>query len=109
VSKLQLAREEPQPKFNVTIIRKNFGFNQRECDKQSICGLGRLDLHHIILLRIDTFYIRINKSDYKFQSDVIWIVFGEHAGHNESLFSVCRKRYEAMNSVSVGFHNIVGL
>lgn len=45
-----------------SVYRKIFGFNRWESVKTFICGLGRLDLHHIIIKQRTKFYIHLTNS-----------------------------------------------
>jgi hypothetical protein len=57
------------------MYRKIFNFNQWESVKSFINGLGRLDLHHIILLQRLKFYKRLSVSTNYLMRDLFWKVF----------------------------------
>ena len=46
-----------------SVFRRIFGFNKWESVRMFINGMGRLDLHHILLLRRDKFYRHLSASD----------------------------------------------
>jgi hypothetical protein len=57
------------------MYRKIFNFNQWESVKSFINGLGRLDLHHILLLQRLKFYKRLSVSTNYLMRDLFWKVF----------------------------------
>ena len=58
------------------VYRKLFGFNRWESVKSFICGMGRLDLHHIIMQRRLKFYFHLRFSKCSVLSNVFWFFFG---------------------------------
>jgi hypothetical protein len=66
-----------------TVYRKIFGFHKWESVKCFIWGLGRLDLHHIILQRKFKFYLHLLNSRENFLCDIFWI-FSEINFANDS-------------------------
>ena len=51
--------------------RKIFGYNKWESVKEVICWLGRLNVHHLIMLRRLLFVKRVNMSS---NSDVLKVI-----------------------------------
>ena len=55
-----------------SVYRRIFGFNKWESVRAFINGLGRLDLHHIFMLRRLNFYIRLCNTDVTLLCNVLW-------------------------------------
>jgi hypothetical protein len=56
-----------------SVYRKLFGFNRWESVKSFICGLGRLDLHHIIRIHRTKFYLHVICSCNLLLYNMFWV------------------------------------
>ena len=55
-----------------SVYRRIFGFNKWESVKAFVKGLGRLDLHHVFMLRRVNFYLRLRSSGLTVLHNVLW-------------------------------------
>lgn len=56
-----------------SVYRKLFGFNRWESVKSFICGLGRLDLHHIVRIHRTKFYLHVVRSCNLLLYNMFWV------------------------------------
>lgn len=68
-----------------TLYRKIFNFNKWESVKCFICGLGKLDLHHLLLLSRLKFYKKLSMSSNYLLRDLFWSYAVDYS-HCESFF-----------------------
>ena len=68
---------------------KIYNFNQWESVKCFINGLGRLDLHHIILLQRLKFYKRLSISSINLMKDLFWHFYIDNAQLESHIRLIC--------------------
>jgi hypothetical protein len=83
------------------MYRKSFNFNQWESVKCFINGLGRLGLHHIILLQRLRFYKRLSISSNKLMKDL----FRHFCIDNAQLESHTRLIFRSFTSINEFIRN----
>lgn len=79
-----------------SMYRKIFNFNQWESVKCFINGLGRLDLHHIILLQRLKFFKKLSISSNSLMKDLFWHFCIDNA-QLESHFSLIFRSFASIN------------
>jgi len=57
----------------LSIYRNIFGFNEWESVKSFICGLGRLDFHHILDYTPCEFYFHISHVKHTLMNNMFWV------------------------------------
>jgi len=93
-----------------SVYRKIFGFNRWESVKAFICGLGRLDFHHIVSVRKIKFYRSLLHSQYTVVRDIFWCYFADFFSTDYELHSVSYHfNYIAINDIYANFRMIVGV
>jgi hypothetical protein len=78
------------------LFRKIFNFNQWESVKCFINCLGRLDLHHIVLLQRLKFYKRLSVSYNNLMKDLFWH-FCIDSAQPESHISLIFRSFASIN------------
>ena len=58
-----------------SVYRRIFKFHKWESVRQFVCGLGRLDLHHIVQVRRVKYYKRLLQCNNTLLTDIFWIHF----------------------------------
>jgi hypothetical protein len=81
------------------VYRKLFGFNKWESVKSFVCGVGRLDLHHIIMQRRLQFYFHLRFSKYSILSNVFWLFFCDNQALDVALHDVFLRKCIAVNNI----------
>lgn len=81
------------------IYRKLFGFHRWESVKSFICGVGRLDLHHIIMQRRLQFYFHLRFSKCSVLSNVFCFFFRDNHADDVALHDVFLEKFIAVNNI----------
>jgi len=68
-----------------SVYRKVFGFNKWESVKSFICGLGRLDFHHITRIFRTKYYFHVLRTNNMLLNNMFWI----HVGLTVDKSKVC--------------------
>lgn len=90
-----------------SVYRKIFGFNRWESVKCFICGLGRLDFHHVIRIRRVKFYTHAMHVQHSVINNVFWMFMSELYCKDPDISAVVFKRErEVIDDIILHF-NIV--
>jgi len=83
-----------------SVYRRIFGFNKWESVKAFIKGVGRLDLHHVFMLRRVNFYLRLRSSGLTILHNVLWSSLRLNCS-DRILLGVCYgySKYEIMHKI----------
>jgi len=92
-----------------SVYRKLFGFNKWESVKGFICGLGRLDLHHIIKKRRMMFYRRLVHSTSNFLQNILWCYVAEHFRYDSELAGILNGKSSYVNDFNEHFRRLYDL
>ena len=93
-----------------SVYRKLFGFNKWESVKSFICGLGRLDFHHITRIFRTKFYFHVLRTSNMLLNNMFWI----HASLDNSdkcdlLAIILKYKSDVCSDIYKHFHEICSL
>lgn len=85
-------------------------FSRLESIKLFICGLGRLDLHHIIKLGTIKFYHNIRSSENNKLVNMFWMFFADPCHINDDrLYSFQFSRTRVVDFIYEKYIDVLGL
>jgi hypothetical protein len=76
--------------------RKIFDFHKWESVKCFICGLGRLDLRHLVRIRRVNFYFHVLHSGHYLLTNIFWCFFGDNIIDETDLLAILDRRPTAI-------------
>lgn len=91
-----------------SVYRIIFGFHKYESVKTFICGLGRLDFHHLTRVSRAKFYMRLFTSDHALLKSLFWTHVTLNCDSDNELYLVCVLRCKAniLNNINDHFYRI---
>ena len=92
-----------------SVIRKIFGYNKWESVKSVLCGLGRLNVKHLIMLRKVRFYRHLYYAQNSLLSDIFYMFLMQYSERDVMLKTVLWTASNAVQHVWSSFRCYVDM